>query len=69
MCMTLSSYPALSCSDVLQRSYGRLPAGGAAVAVLQNKLVQRHHVRVPKPLSAIRLSGHFRQYEHILVTL
>lgn len=64
----MHTYPGISCSDILKGSYGRLAAVGAAV-VLQNKLVQHHHIRVIQPLSPLRLPGHLRQYGQILVTL
>lgn len=37
--ISVSSYPGLSSSDILQGSNGSLPGGGVAVTALQNKLV------------------------------
>lgn len=58
-------YPGISRGDVLQGSDGGLAAAGTVVAVLQDELVEPHHLRVPQPLGPFRL----RQGGQVLVIL
>lgn len=63
------TYPGLPCSDILQSSDSRLTTGRVAVAAQEDKLIQSHHLRVPKPLSPFRLARDFRYYGQFLMTL
>lgn len=56
----LRTYPGLSCGDILHGPYSGLTTSRVAVTALENKLIESHHLRVPKPLSPFGLARHFR---------